>query len=86
VGGVAGQLASGYRDHRARYVLPDTKRLVDQLRAKDLSAGEKLREMATYAADFFRVDTGYYVAKFSDPMPTLADLAGIIARLLGSGS
>ncbi|MGV7120276.1 carboxylate--amine ligase [Sphingopyxis sp. 550A] len=86
VDGVAGQLASGYRDHRARYVLPDTKRLVDQLRAKDLSAGEKLREMATYAADFFRFDTGYYVAKFSDPVPTLADLAGIIARLLGSGS
>lgn len=85
VNGVAGQLALDYRDHRARYVLPDTKRLFDQLGAKELPAGEKLRELATYAADFFRLDTGYYVAKFSDPIPMLVDLAGIIARLLGSG-
>lgn len=85
VGGVAEQLASGYRDHRARYVLPDTKRLIEQLRAKDLSAGEKLREMVPYVTDFFRFDTGYYVAKVSDPLPMLVDLAGIIARLLGSG-
>lgn len=86
VDGVAESSASGYRDHRARYVLPDTKRLFDQLGASDVSAGEKLREMTAYVADFFRFDTGYYVAKFSDPMPTLADMAGIIARLLGSGS
>ncbi len=86
VNGAAGQLALGYRDHRARYVLPDTKRLFEQLQAKELPAGEKLRELAAYAADFFRFDTGYYVAKFSDPMPMLVDLAAIIARLLGSGS
>src|SRR3546814_7831073 len=40
-----------------------TKRLIEQLRAKDLSASEKLREMVPYVTDFFRFDTGYYVAK-----------------------
>lgn len=81
-GNDAGELALDYRDHRARYVVPDTKRLIGQLCAGNLPVGAKIRELATYAADFFRPDTGYYVARLSDPMPTLADVVGIVMRIL----
>ena len=75
-----------YRSRRARYAIPDTKRLVQILRDPDIAGAgrppfSRLREAASYLAEFFNPRTGYYIWSWSDPRPLLRDVAGILAKL-----
>ncbi|MFT3964812.1 MAG: carboxylate--amine ligase [Sphingobium sp.] len=77
---------SPYRARRARYAIPDTKRLVEILRSPAAAAapGQKVpsrwREALAYGADFLNPATGYYVWDWRDPMPLFGDLIGIVRR------
>lgn len=75
-----------FRSRRARYVIPDTKRLIAILRAPDCAGPgqprfSRMRELIAWLGEFFRFDTGYYVWSWRDPAPLLRDALGIIAKL-----
>jgi hypothetical protein len=78
-----------YRPLRARYLGPDIKRLSQVLQDPVGSAGlghqpfSRMRELMAFVADFFRLDTGYYVGSLSDPGPLLRDLSTMFLNLLG---
>jgi hypothetical protein len=71
---------------RARYMIPETKRLF-QVLARSNSGGNKRgqpscwRALAGYTAEFFNPRTRYYVNSFADPGPFVRDMIGIINRL-----
>ncbi|MCE7798629.1 carboxylate--amine ligase [Sphingobium sufflavum] len=75
-----------YRARRARYAIPDTKRLARILRAPqaEVAAGQpapsRWREALAWGADWLDPRTGYYVWDWSDPRPLAGDLIGIIRR------
>jgi predicted ATP-grasp superfamily ATP-dependent carboligase len=78
--------APTYRSRRARYAIPDTKRLVQILRNPDIAgagrpAFSRLREAAAYLAEFFNPRTGCYIWSWSDPKPLLRDVAGILSKM-----
>jgi hypothetical protein len=78
--------AADYVARRARYAIPDAKRLIQILRNPDIAgagrpAFSRLRELAAYAAEFLNPRTGYYIWSWSDPKPLLRDMAGIISKL-----
>lgn len=78
--------ARGYRPRRARYAIPDTKRLVQILRNPAIAGAgrppfSRLRETASYLAEFLNPRTGYYIWTWSDPKPLLRDMAGILSKL-----
>ncbi len=75
-----------YRQRRARYAIPDTKRLARILRSptSEAAAGQpapsRWREALAWGADWLDPRTGYYVWDWSDPRPLAGDLIGIIRR------
>jgi predicted ATP-grasp superfamily ATP-dependent carboligase len=77
-----------YRPLRARYLGPDIKRLRRVLQDPVGSAGighppfKRMRELMTFATDFFRFDTSYYVGSLRDPGPLLRDLSTMFLSLL----
>ncbi|MDF0488737.1 carboxylate--amine ligase [Sphingomonas sp. H39-1-10] len=75
-----------YRPRRARYAIPDTKRLVQIVRDPDIAGAgrppfSRSREAASYLAEFLNPRTGYYIWSWSDPKPLLRDVAGVLAKL-----
>lgn len=68
-----------WQARRARYLIPDAKRLVEVLRARP-SFSIALRELAVFAAEFLNPRTRYYVWRWSDPMPLFGDLFAIVRR------
>ncbi len=81
-----GALQPPYRERRARYAIPDTKRLVRILRspASEAAAGQpapdRWREAMAWGLDWLSPATGYYVWDWSDPRPLFGDMIGIIRR------
>lgn len=77
---------SAYRRRRARYAIPDAKRLVQILRspvavtAPGQKPPSRLREAIAWAAGHLSLTTGYYVWDWRDPMPLLGDLWSIVRR------
>lgn len=75
-----------YRYRRARYLVPDSKRLVQILSSGSGTAApgdppvRRVAEIARYCAEFFNPRTGYYVWDITDPRPTMADIIGMIRR------
>lgn len=75
-----------YRAVRARYAIPDAKRLVQILRAPAAvtapgqKAAGRLRELLAWGAEFLNPRTGYYVWHWSDPMPLFGDMVGMLRR------
>ncbi|CAN5238827.1 hypothetical protein BH10PSE13_BH10PSE13_24780 [soil metagenome] len=73
-----------YARRRARYAIPDTKRLLQILRspAAVTAPGQKppsrWQEGLAYAAEFLHPRTGYYVWDWRDPMPLVGDIIGIV--------
>ncbi len=80
-----GPAEQAYRARRARYLVPDAKRLVEVLRDPH-GAGHapfsRAAELATFLADFLRSDTGYYVGSLRDPGPLWRDLRSMAGQLL----
>ncbi len=70
---------SGYRQRRARYLIPDTRRLFELWRSRSADAADATMD---YFADFFDSATGYYVWWSRDPAPLWRDLKNIVRRLL----
>lgn len=69
------------RQRRARYVIPDAKRLGLVLRDPKLQVGERLSALARFWLDFLDPRVRYYVWSWRDPGPLFGDLAGIVSRL-----
>jgi predicted ATP-grasp superfamily ATP-dependent carboligase len=75
-----------YRQRRARYAIPDTKRLLRILRspASEAAAGQpapgRWREALAYGAEMLNPRTGYYVWDRKDPLPLVGDILAIIRR------
>ena len=73
-----------YRVRRARFAIPDAKRLVRIWRdpkreaAPGQAAPSRWRETLAFGTEYLRPDTGYYVWRWSDPMPLFGDLLGMI--------
>ncbi len=71
---------------RARFVLPDTKRLLMLLKNPKLpmlSGGHRInrwRETINWLTDFFRPQTGYYIWNWRDPAPFFMDMIAVVCR------
>ncbi len=74
---------TGYRQRRARYLIPDTRRLAALLSARSAGSADALVD---YFADFFDSATGYYVWWSRDPGPLWRDVKNIVRRLLRLGN
>jgi predicted ATP-grasp superfamily ATP-dependent carboligase len=75
-----------YRARRARYAIPDTKRLVQVLRRPDCAgpgqpAFRRADEALGYIVDFVDPRTGTYVWSWSDPNPFFRDVLSIVSKL-----
>lgn len=83
---VDGAAQPSYRQRRARYAIPDTKRLVRILRspmaetAVGQPAPSRWREALAWAVDWLDPRTGYYVWDWTDPKPLAGDLIAIVRR------
>jgi predicted ATP-grasp superfamily ATP-dependent carboligase len=69
-----------WRKRRARYAIPDAKHLVAVLRDASIPVTRRLGFALRFFADFLDPRVRYYVWSWRDPMPMLADLAGIRRR------
>lgn len=76
-----------YRRRRARYAIPDAKRLIALLRnpasatAPDgTPSPRRIGALLAWLADHFDPRTGYYVWSWRDPKPFFADLAAFIRK------
>lgn len=73
-----------YRVQRARYAIPDAKRLFQILRspAAVTAPGQvppsRWREALQWGAEHLNPRTGYYVWDWRDPMPLVGDIMGIV--------
>lgn len=70
-----------YHQRRARYVIPDAKRMVLVLRDRSLPLSSRLAALLRFFADFFDPRVRYYVWSLRDPGPFFGDLAGVFRRL-----
>ena len=81
----------GYHFRRARYTVPDAKRLYQVLRSPnalriaDQPPANRLSEILAFALDFLKPHTGYYVWSWADPGPFFGDLLGMAVRHLRLG-
>lgn len=78
--GEAGEKQPAYPIRRARYLVPDTRRLAGILLGR-VPGFSRAREAWDYAREFLNPRTGYYVGSLDDPLPLLTDLAGMVSRL-----
>ncbi|GLT02906.1 hypothetical protein GCM10007897_43340 [Sphingobium jiangsuense] len=75
-----------YPPRRARFVVPDTKRLARIWRSPASGAlsgrarFSRWRETLSYLSDFFDRATGYYIWDRNDPMPFFTDMLAILRR------
>lgn len=73
-----------YRARRVRYAVPDTKRLIDVLRAPARAAApgqappRRWRELLAYGRDMLNPSTGSYVWDWRDPLPLFGDIVGMM--------
>jgi predicted ATP-grasp superfamily ATP-dependent carboligase len=72
---------------RCRFVIPDTRRLVTVLFNPGAVQNRRLRlsrwgALRDYVVDFLRPGARYFVFRWRDPMPALADLAGVARKAL----
>ncbi|KFL48596.1 hypothetical protein IL54_4029 [Sphingobium sp. ba1] len=73
-----------YSNRRARYAIPDAKRLVQILRAPAAVSvpgqrpPSRLRESIAFAVEYLHPRTGYYVWDWRDPMPLVGDIIRIL--------
>ena len=80
-----------YRGHlRCRFVIPDTRRLFTVLFEPGAVQNRQLRlsracELFDYLVDFIRPRPRYFVFRWRDPLPALADLAGVARKALAGG-
>ncbi len=72
-----------WRSRRARYAIPDAKHLVATLRDGSLPLARRIGFGLRFFADFLDPRVSYYVWSWRDPLPMLADLAGIRRRRSG---
>ena len=71
---------------RARYVIPETRRLARILLHRSAIAdptfvARPVRDLASYVLGFVDPRTRYYVFSFRDPGPCLADLRGVVRKI-----
>jgi predicted ATP-grasp superfamily ATP-dependent carboligase len=76
---------------RARYVVPETRRLARILLQRSAIAdpsfvARPVRDLASYVLGFLDPRTRYYVFSPRDPGPCLADLSGIVRKIACPGS
>lgn len=80
-------------DLRCRFVIPDTRRLFTVLFDPGAVQNRQLRlsrarELLDYVVDFVRPRPRYFVFRWRDPLPAVADLAGVarkaVAGMLGA--
>jgi predicted ATP-grasp superfamily ATP-dependent carboligase len=74
--------APGYLRLRARYIIPETKRLIRIWFAPHLIENKNLRfrpinELFGYVTDFIRPSTRYFVFRWRDPRPLIADIKSV---------
>ncbi len=72
---------------RCRFVIPDTRRLLTVLFSPSTVQNRRLRlsrgaELRDYLVDFLRPRTRYFVFIWRDPLPALADLAGVLGKAI----
>ena len=79
--GERGPGAGPIRQRRARYVIPDAKRLGLVLRDSKLPVGQRLSALARFWLDFLDPRVRYYVWSWRDPGPLFGDVTGIVSRL-----
>jgi predicted ATP-grasp superfamily ATP-dependent carboligase len=70
---------------RCRFVIPDTRRLLTVLFRPQVVQNRRLRfsrwgELRDYVVDFFRPRVRYFVFRWRDPLPAVADLTGVLAK------
>src|SRR5579885_524245 len=70
---------------RARYMIPETRRVLALLLRKGKTANRSLvfnppRELFSYLRDFLRPRTRYYVFSLADPLPFFADLGFVMHK------
>lgn len=68
------------RARRARYMIPDTRRLAEIWRGQARAGRGRLRETLAWLGEFLSPVTGYYVWSWRDPRPLLSDVATILTR------
>lgn len=78
-------------DLRARYMVPETKRLARLLLTPDRIENpffqrRPLADLTDYIAGFFDPKTRYYVLTLSDPRPWLSDLGQMFRKVLRRGN
>ncbi len=91
--GVLGETAPPPAPHdglRARYMIPETRRLLRILFSPSavrdpMFRVQRLRDMIGYVAGFFDLRMRYYVFRLDDPGPLLRDIANIIRKVLRRG-
>lgn len=88
VPGVPKQKPQALRVRRARFMIPETRRLAKILFGTAPIANFRRRRiatLATYVAGFFDPRMRYYVFSLSDPMPFFQDMAGAFRRIVRGG-
>ena len=91
IDGDATAFAACNRRRRARYMIPETRRLarvwLNAANIRDpLFRNRPLRDLVDYVAGFIDPRTRYYVWQWQDPGPFLRDMANIVSRLWRRGS
>ena len=66
----------------ARYLVPDSKHLIHQLRNSALNIGQKLELLGSFILQFSNPSARYYVWTWKDPRPFLSDIWSIIRKTL----
>ncbi len=72
--------ARPFKNRRARYAIPDAKHLAAILKDSSIPRARRMRFAVRFFADFLDPRVRYYVWSWCDPLPMLADLAGIRRR------
>ncbi len=72
--------ARPFKNRRARYAIPDAKHLAAILKDSSIPRARRMRFAFRFFADFLDPRVRYYVWSWCDPLPMLADLAGIRRR------
>ncbi len=69
-----------WRKRRARYAIPDAKHFAKVLADSTIPLTRRIGFGLRFLADFIDPRVRYYVWSWQDPLPMLADLAGIFSR------
>lgn len=64
----------------ARYLVPDSKHLLKQMRNSGLNIRQKLELLGSFTLQFLNPSARYYVWSWNDPRPFLSDIWSIIRK------